>query len=587
MTRLIIVESPAKAKTFQKYLGDDYIVKACYGHTTDLNKGGKFGIGVDIENGFRPYYSISKDKFKVVDELITDAEKCSEIFLASDPDREGEAISWHLKQLLESSGKRITRISIREISKKALNEAISKPRDIDMNVFRSQEARRILDRIVGFLVSPLLIEQFGKNNSAGRVQSVASRLIIDREAEISSFKPEEFWNVFATFASSDKSEFNAKLKAKLINKSQTEKAVEGIKAAQTFVVKTVLAQKKKVNPPPPFTTITMQRYMAQKYAWSPEKTMLNAQSLYETGFCTYIRTDSIRASNESISEMRQWLKENTFDIPKKPNEYRVVDATSQDAHECIRPTNIYELPKDTKSISQDEALLYKSIWMFFACSQMNPAVWATLNITITAKNDDKIVFTTSGKTLEYKGYLDLMGGIGDNIELPNLKEGQTLLVSNIQSDQKFTRPPPRFNDDSLLKELETKQIGRPATYADILKKIIDRGYIEKQGVHYMPTELGKRIVSSLVGKFSFLEYKYSAAMEKKLDDIAEGNLDQKTMLSEFFAPLKKCLTEEYARLGHQICDKCGSHMNEKFGKDGSRFLGCASFPHCRNTHSVS
>jgi DNA topoisomerase-1 len=585
--KLIIVESPSKAKIIQKYLGDDYIVKACFGHITDLSKGGKNGIGVDVGNGFKPHYAIMKDKINILEELINEASKCSEILLASDPDREGESISWHLKQMLESSGKKISRITYGEITKRAIQEAILKPRDIDLNLFKAQEARRILDRIVGFMVSPYLIEAHGKNNSAGRVQSVAARLIIDREQEINSFKPEEFWNLFAQFIS-DKKTFNTKLKNKLHNKIQTENIVSQIKKVQRFVVKSVVSQKKKIQPPAPFTTISLQRYMAQRYSWSPERTMIAAQSLYETGYCTYIRTDSPRCSPEAAETMRSWLRNNNYDVPKKANEYET-KASAQDAHECIRPTNIADLPKDARFFSKDEQELYKAIWLYFACSQMNQAIWATLNIGISPDNDDNIIFTTSGKTLEYNGYLEMMGEISENIELPNLKQGDVISIkeNGIQFEQKFTQHPPRYTDASLLKELDSKNIGRPATYAEIFKKITDRSYIEKQGASYRPTELGKQVINSLVKRFSFVEYKYSAAMEKKLDDIAAGTLDQKIMLQEFFTPFQERLNAAYKELGHTICDKCGSHMNEKTNqKDGSRFIACARFPHCKNTHSV-
>jgi len=584
--KLLIVESPKKAQVIQKYLGSEFVVKSCYGHIRDLGKGGFKGIGIDINNNFRPYYEITK--IKVLEELITEAEKCSEIFLFSDNDREGESISWHLKQMLESSGKKISRVSCQEITKKSIEQALKTTRDIDINLFKSQEARRILDRIVGFMVSPFLIETYGQNLSAGRVQSVAVRMIVDREQEIVGFKPEEYWNVFAKFAYNDRV-VDTKLKNKISNKKQLDNIIGIINKNKEFIVKSVVGQNKKQYSPPPFTTISLQQYMSKVHGFSPERTMQAAQSLYETGYCTYIRTDSTRSSPEAISSVREWLTTNEFDIPKSYNEF-TNKSSAQDAHECIHPTNVKDLPKDSKSLTKDESIVYRSIWTSFVASQMTPAIWNTLTIKISPRTDDKIIFVASGKALEYKGYLELIGTADtDKITLPMLKETEILTLSNsgLRTEQKFTQPSARYTDYSLLQELEKKSIGRPATYADIFKKITERNYIEKQGASYKPTELGKKIITSLVNKFPFMEYKYSANMEKQLDDIASGVLDQKEMLHGFFVPFQKRLNEAYMELGHSICGKCGSHMTQKLNKrDGSKFMACAAYPHCKNTQSI-
>ena len=586
--KLIIVESPSKAATIQKYVGDDYIVEATRGHIVDLGKGGTGGIGIDIEKGFKPFYVIMKDKLGTLDTLIQASEKVDEILLASDKDREGEAIAYHVQNRLETSGKPMSRVIFNEITKKGISDGLKNKRPINMSMFRAQESRRILDRIVGFMVSPFLINFYGPNLSAGRVQSVAVRMIVDREQEITSFKPEEFWNIFAKFSTPNKETFVAKCTAKPKNKEQADTLVQAIKEQAEFFVNRIVSQEKREKPCAPLTTASLQQYMAKKYSFEPDKTMKIAQTLYENGFCTYIRTDSTRTSAEAITAVRDWIKEK-FDIPGKPNVY-ATKAAAQDAHECIRPTNIKNIPEDS-ILKGDEKDVYTAIWQHFVASQMCPAIWDTMQVSITASHNPKISFNISGKALKSPGYLEIFGDIDPGkIEIPNLQEQNIVVLTGdnaIKTEQKFTQPSPRYNDASIVKELETKQIGRPATYAEIIKKITARNYVEKQNNTYRPTELGKKITNILTNLFPFMEYKYTAELEKKLDDIESGDLEQLNMLKEFFIPFKEQLNKAYVSNGSTLCDKCGSPMTMRTNsKDQVKFMACSAFPICRNTQTI-
>jgi DNA topoisomerase-1 len=591
MRTLIIVESPAKAATIQKYVGKDYIVEATLGHVVDLGKGGNKGIGIDVNNNFKPYYVILKDKVALLDNLIQEAEKSDEILIATDPDREGEAMAFHLQNRLETTRKPISRVEFREISKAGVHAGIANRRAVNINLFRSQEARRILDRIVGFMVSPYLINYYGPHLSAGRVQSVAVRIIADREKEIETFNPEEFWNVFGKFKNQANEEFTAKYQGlspygRPCDKERTDIIVNLLKKQEEFYVSAVTRQKKKEKPCPPMTTAALQQYMAKKYSFEPDRTMKAAQNLYENGFCTYIRTDSTRISNEALKPVRDWIMEHSFEIPKKPNMYATKDS-AQDAHECIRPTNVKTHP-DESILSGDEKEVYRVIWQHFIACQMNPAIWNTLSVNIRARMNTKLTFVVSGKALDYKGYLEIFGPVDPGkIDIPNLTEGDILRLSGddaIKTEQKFTQPPPRFNDASIIKELEGRQIGRPATYAEIIKKISNRHYVEKSGSTYRPTDLGKKITNILVELFPFMEYEYTANMEKQLDEIAVGNINSISMLKEFFVPFKEKLDLAYKNSGGIICDKCGSPMIVRTNsKDQTKFVACSSFPKCRNT----
>lgn len=589
LKKLIIVESPAKGKTIQKYLGDDYIVMASFGHIADLASGGKNGLGVDIQNNFKPKYVLLQDKIQTVDNLISAAEKCNEILLWVDKDREGEAISWHLKQRLESTGLPIKRGTFGEITKPALLAAIKSPRDVDLNLFKAQESRRILDRLVGYMVSPFVINNFGENNSAGRVQSVSAKIITDREREIENFQPEEYWNIFANLTNDSKTHFQVKYDNRISNKKDAEQVKLDCLGGQ-FIVEKVLSKEKKENPQPPLVTAKLQQIMARKYNFSSEKTMKLAQTLYEQGYVTYIRTDSTRISDDALKSVRKWLSENDFEVPKAAKQYKAKEA-AQDAHECIRPTNLNNKP-DEISLGEDEASLYKVIWQYFVASQMMPAVFDTLEIKVKSIKNPKHIFKAGGKALKSKGYLDMMTDQASDqkIDLPNLKEKDLLDLfgkNPILCEQKFTQPPPRFTEETLIKYLEDNQIGRPATYAQITKTITNRNYVEKKGKSYYATDLGKKITDVLSKFFPFMQYQYTANLEKQLDDIAEGKLDSQKMLKDFFDPFKKQLAQAYADYGAETCERCGNVLSKrKNKKDGSEFLGCASYPKCTFTKSL-
>jgi DNA topoisomerase I len=588
--KLIIVESPNKVKKIQEYLGNEYVVLASYGHICDLSKNGKHGIGIDILNNFKPHYSLMKDKIEVLDAILNAAGKANSIFLACDGDFEGEAICNHIKRYLVSTNKLIKRIKFSEITKSAISKAIADPIDIDQNIVNAQEGRRILDRIIGFMVSPFLMNFYGSNLSAGRVQSVAVRMIVDRENEIQKFKPEEFWNIYSKFLTDKNEPLTTKFKGKTSNKEETDKLISIIKEKNDFYVYSVSSSKKKEKPPAPLTTAALLQHMAKKFGFEPERTMKAAQSLYENGLCTYIRTDSTRIAEESLGPVRKYITKSGFNVPDKPNVYEA-KSSAQDAHECIRPTNI-ELNIDNNwsgaSSSDDEKEVYNIIWKYFVASQMKPAIWDTMSIVIKSRSKNNLSFTTSGKALSYKGYLELFGDIDVNkIDLPNLKDGDELKICEIKPEQKFTQPPPRYNVGTMLEELEAKQIGRPATYADITQKIEHRNYVEKKGSTYRPTELGIKITNILVKLFPFMEYDYSAEMERQLDDIAAGKLNRTTMLEEFFSPFKQQLNKAYIEHGSSLCEKCKSPMVKRFVKEtGKTFVGCSAYPYCKFISSV-
>jgi DNA topoisomerase-1 len=582
--KLVIVESPNKIKTLQKYFGKDYTILASYGHIADLSK--KNGMGIDFDNNFKPKYVLLDDKVKVLQEILDAAAKSDQIFLASDKDREGEAISYHLSRYLLELKKPISRLDITEITKKGVDKALKNPRDINLSVFKSQESRRILDRIVGFMVSPFLINFFGPHLSAGRVQSVACRMVADREKEIESFKPEEFWNIKTNFIK-DGMSFSSKYDGKLKNKSEVDNVINIINKSSQFFVKTVDSSEKNEYPPKPLITSKLQQIMAKKYSFDAERTMKAAQSLYEVGYCTYIRTDSVRISDDAINEAKEYLDKNNLATPLKNKKYSA-SKDSQDAHECIRPTDLNVHP-DKSNLLKDERLVYKTIWQYFIASQMCPAIWDTLEVKITPDNNNKIIFKSSGKSLKYKGFLEIFNFSDESkIEIPSLKKSDELKIDDktLLTEQKFTQPAARYNDASLLKELENKQIGRPATYAEILKKIADRKYVEKKGNTYYITELGSKINKILINLFSFLEYNYTANLEKELDDIESGKLDQLTMLKKFFDAFSVQLKDAYIKYGCKICGKCGGPMIERTNsKTEQKFFACINYPKCWNTIS--
>lgn len=593
MKTLVIVESPAKAEKIQGYLGKNYIVKASKGHIADLAKGGKHGLGVDINNGFKPRYVIMDDKIETVDALIKEAKKCDQIFVASDPDREGEAIAWHLAQRLEGVGKPIRRMVFNEIKKDKLLKAVKDVRDIDMNLFHAQEARRVLDRIVGFMASPFLMNFFGPKLSAGRVQSVVARMVIDREKEIDAFIPETFFTIQVNLSKDGKEGFVTKYSGKLTEQSlaDTMKDKLSVKNAE-YVVTEVLAAEEKVSPPPPLVTSSLQRIMSKVHGFGADRTMKAAQSLYEMGYCTYIRTDSVRVSDESLSEVRDWITTNNYAVPKKANVYKNKNE-SQDAHECIRPSDLTLLPHDNMAIiDPDEKIVYEMIWKYFISSQMTPAIYNTLKVTAHVKGDPLAEVKASGKALKTLGYLEVLGVTDDSkIEIPNLSKGDVLSLFGskpVKLEKKQTQPLPRFSEDKLLKELESKNIGRPATYADLLSKITARNYVEKRGNVYHPTDLGKKITNVLIDFFTFMDYDYTAKMEELLDEVESGKIDYVNMLSNFYPNFKSELDNAYVKQGGILCEKCDSPMIVRVNKQkGDKFLACSAYPKCKNTKSMN
>lgn len=587
---LVIVESPTKAGKIQEYLGKNYIVKSSKGHVADLAKGGPHGLGVDISNKFKPKYVILDDKLDIVNDLINTAKACDAIILASDEDREGESIAWHLQERLKGTGKPIKRMVFNEIKKDKLLKAVQNLRDIDMNLFHAQEARRILDRVVGFMASPFLMNFFGPKLSAGRVQSVLTRMVIDREKEIDAFTPETYYTIQVNVSQDGKTEFSTKY----VNKLTDQKEAESIKVklenkSDEFIVKEVLAAEEKVSAPPPLITSTLQRIMS-KSGLSADQTMKAAQSLYESGFCSYIRTDSVRASDESISELRSWLKDNNYSYPKKINTFKNKNS-AQDAHECIRPTDITVLPKDAYIADPDQKAVYEVIWKYFVASQMMPAIFNTLKITAYLKSDPTIEIKASGKALKTLGFLEILGTSDDSkIDIPNLSKGDVLKLfgdNAVKLEKKQTQPPPRFSEDKIIKELESKNIGRPATYAELLSKITTRNYVEKRGNVYHPTDLGKKITNVLIDNFTFMDYNYTAKIEELLDEVESGKVDYVSMLEKFYPEFKSQLDQAYLKQGGKLCDKCGAPMVNRTSKKGAKFLACSKYPKCYNTQTIN
>jgi DNA topoisomerase-1 len=592
MRTLVIVESPSKADKIQTYLGKDYVVMASKGHITDLAKGGNHGLGVEINNNFKPRYVLMDDKVSTLQSLLQAAKSVDQIFVASDPDREGEAIAWHLANRLEDVGKPIKRMVFNEIKKDKLLKAVKNVRDIDMDLFHAQEARRILDRLVGFTASPFLMNFFGPKLSAGRVQSVVTRMVIDREREIESFVPEEFWTLQVSLSKDSQNGFITKYNGRITDQNMAVKLKDKLSAPNSeYIVSEVLAEEEKRSPNAPLVTSTLQQIMSKKHGFGAERTMKAAQSLYESGYCTYIRTDSVRVSDDALKEVRDYLNSNNFDIPKKPNSFKNKDA-AQDAHECIRPSDLTLVPGENFAIiDPDEKLVYETIWKYFLSSQMSPAVFNTLKVTALHKLDSTLEVKASGRALKEKGYLEMLDIVDDSkIEIPNLQKGDALKLfgsNSVKLERKQTQPPPRFSEDKLIKELVNRNIGRPATYADLLSKITARNYVEKKGNVYHATELGKKIIDVLTQFFNFMDYDYTSKMEHQLDEIESGKVNHIEMLKNFYPAYKKELDAAYMNYGGVMCPKCSSPMATRVSKaNNEKFLACSAYPKCKHTMSA-
>lgn len=609
---LVIVESPAKAKTIGKFLGKNYKVKASVGHVRDLPKS---TLGIDIENNYKPKYITIRGKGPVVKELKDEAKKSDKIFLATDPDREGEAISWHLAHILGIPEDELVRIEFNEITKDAVLNAIKKPRAIDKNLVDAQQARRILDRLVGYKISPLLWRKIRKGLSAGRVQSVAVKLICDREKEIEVFVPQEYWTIKALLKK-DNIPFEANFygvvedgkdrKVEISNKEEVDKIIESIDK-DNFIVDSIKKGTRKKNPYAPFTTSTLQQESSKRLGFSTKKTMIIAQQLYEgidikgegtVGLITYIRTDSTRISDEAVKQAKSFIIDN---YGKKysnggKNYINKSKKEAQDAHEGIRPTSVLRKPEEIKSsLTLDQYKLYDLIWRRFVSSQMTAAKYDTISVRIISNGN---VFRASGSKLNFDGFLKVYNNQDDNdndLEIPNLVKGEKLNVNKIEPSQHFTQPPSRYTEASLIKTMEELGIGRPSTYAPIISTILNREYVILNNKSFEPTELGI-LVNDLLGEYfgEIINEEFTAELEEKLDEIAEGKYKWQVVVDDFykdFEVLLKKAEEEIDEMEIQdevtdeICEKCGRNMVIKYGRYG-KFLACPGYPECKNTKAI-
>jgi DNA topoisomerase I len=625
---LVIVESPAKAKTINKYLGKDFTVKASMGHVRDLPKK---KLGVDVKKGFAAEYEVLATRKKVLDELRDAAKEAKEIFLAADPDREGEAICWHLAEELgtnKTSRKKLRRVVFNEITKRAVEDAFKNPSDIDEKKVDAQQTRRILDRLVGYKVSPILWTKVRRGLSAGRVQSVALKLICDREREINAFVAEEYWSVQAMLDGKEPPTFPAQLAKKdgknveIVNAEQAAQVRADLEKAK-FKVSKVTARERRRNPVPPFITSKLQQEAFKKLRFPVRKTMQVAQRLYEgielgpdgsVGLITYMRTDSTRIADDALREVRARI-ETTYGaefLPEKPNVYKS-KKDAQDAHEAIRPTYLDRDPESIKKyLQKDEYALYKLIWNRFVACQMRPAVYDEILVEIEA---DKYLLRAKGSTLKFKGFLAVYEETPDEkvvalkpkdddkeeednagTQLPPLAEGDVLNLKKLDTDQHFTQPPPRFSEASLVKELEENGIGRPSTYASIIATIEARDYMEKRDAKLYPTELGFLVADLLVQHFKdLMSVEYTAAMEHELDEIEEGKDNLLNTLNQFWKKFEKELKKAQTEMKdvkameektEEVCDKCNSPMVLKWGRYG-KFLACSGYPECKNTRQMT
>ncbi|MEC0203187.1 type I DNA topoisomerase [Paenibacillus lautus] len=608
---LVIVESPAKAKTIGKYLGSKYIVKASMGHVRDLPKS---QIGVEVENDFNPKYITIRGKGSVLKELKDASKKVKKVYLAADPDREGEAIAWHLAHALELDDTQSLRVVFNEITKTAVKDAFKTPRKINMDLVNAQQARRILDRLVGYKISPILWKKVKKGLSAGRVQSVAVKIILDRENEISAFVPEEYWTITAKLAIKG-SAFEAKFtqlngaKKELTNEQEVNEILEAIRDA-SFQVGEVKERERQRHPSPPFTTSSLQQEAARKLGFRAAKTMSVAQQLYEgvelgkegtVGLITYMRTDSTRISGTAQEEAKEYITEKYGDpfVPESPRQYSKKAANAQDAHEAIRPTSVLRDPESMKPfMSRDQLRLYKLVWERFVASQMSSAVLDTLSVDITA---GKTVFRATGSKVRFPGFMKVYvegnddGTTEEDKYLPELHSGDILEKQDIESKQHFTQPPPRYTEARLVRTLEELGIGRPSTYAPTLETIQKRGYVAIEEKKFMPTELGELVIEQMEQFFpEILNVEFTANMEEDLDHVEEGSEDWVKVLAEFYESFEKRLevAEEEMKeieiedeVSDEICEKCGKPLVYKLGRFG-KFLACSGFPDCRNTKPI-
>lgn len=612
--KLVIVESPTKAKTIQKYLGGEYKVLASGGHVCDLPEK---SLGIEIDNNFKPDYVLVKDKKELIKKLKQAAKDSEFVYLATDPDREGEAISWHLSNVLDL-GDKAQRIEFNEISNRAVNAALKSPRNINVNLVNAQQARRVLDRLVGYKISPILNQKIKQGLSGGRVQSAALKMLVDREREIRAFVPEEYWNIFAMLLKKGKTsplkaalnDLNGK-KLKVVNAEQANRILSALQTANYFV-DSVKRGVSKSRPGAPFTTSTLQQDGSSRLMITAPEVMKIAQQLYEgidlegeghTALVTYIRTDSVRVSPDAQAAAITYIKNNFGDdyAPKKPNFYASKGGNVQDAHEAIRPISLERTPESLKSkLSRNQFRLYKLIYDRFLASQMAEAVYNTLNVHIVGEQgEEKYGFKITGKTVVFKGYTVVYETEKEEDEeagdkLPNLEEGEALSLKELKHEQKFTKAPPRYTDATFIKAMEENGIGRPATYATVVSVLAKREYTEKDGKQIVPTNLGETVVTFMEKNFSnIVDIQFTASMEDELDAIINGT-EWQEIIAKFYPPFVKSLNKAYAaekkvkveeEVTDEICSKCGANMVVRTGKYG-KFLACPNFPKCKNIKNI-
>jgi len=603
--KLVIVESAAKAKTIQKYLGKEFVVRFCLGHVRDLPK---TRFGVDIENNFQPKYVIISHRRKVVNQLKKEAKNKKSIYLASDPDREGEAISWHLANIL-GNGCDVYRVRFYEITSSAIKAAFSKPDDINYNLVNAQQARRVLDRILGYKLSPLLWKKVGRGLSAGRVQSVALRLIVEREREIKEFVPQEYWELIAELSKSCEHKiFKAKLikiggrKAEVKDKQSAHQLVARLRR-QKFVVYKIDEKEKKQNPPPPFKTSTLQQEAFNKFKFPASRTMRLAQDLYEgmdigdegrVGLITYMRTDSLRLAPSAVDEIREFVRKNYGQeyLPLRPNIYKS-RGHAQEAHEAIRPTSIFRTPDKIRDyLSPEHFKLYELIWKRTLASQM--VAMRYIQKTVDVKVDD-CLFRAVGRRMLFPGFTVIYDK-EDMEDLPLLQVGEELNLIDIEAKQHFTKPPPRYTDASLVRTMEEKGIGRPSTYAPTIQTLLKRDYIRRREGRFYPTELGTVVSQLLVDYFpKIMDLGFTAEIEEELDKVEEGELDWRDVVRQFYQPFIEQLESAYNRMREvkkeeeetgETCPECGRKLVIKWSRRG-RFISCSGYPECKYAKSIT
>ncbi len=621
---LVIVESPTKARTIERFLGREYTVRACLGHVRDLPKS---KLGLDLEHDFQPQYVVPKEKREIVKALKDQARGASAVYLATDPDREGEAIAWHLVEAMELSDRQVRRVEFHEVTSAAVLAAVQNPRPIDRQRVDAQQARRVLDRLVGYQLSPLLWKKVRRGLSAGRVQSVAVRLVVEREREIEAFQPVEYWTIEADLAKrgrrARREHFLATLvsrrgeKLELHNEAEATAVVTALEGA-TYRVASIREREQTRNPAPPFTTSTLQQEASRKLGFTAKRTMLVAQQLYEgidlggesVGLITYMRTDSTNVAESAQAEARRYIAERYGEasVPATPRVYRTRSRLAQEAHEAIRPTSVYRDPASIRDrLTSEQFRLYDLVWKRFVASQMASALFDVTTVEVEAlppaDRDDRFLFRATGSRLKFPGFLAVYtegrddGGVEDEDRkpLPAVTVGEELDLLQLLPEQHFTEPPPRYTEATLVKALEERGIGRPSTYAPTLATIQDRGYVERVDKRLRPTELGILVNDLLVEHFSdVMDVDFTATMEEELDEVAQGRRQWVPVVREFYEPFQRQLEVAEQVVGKvrppeeptdEVCEKCGRHMVIKLGRFG-RFLACPGFPECRNARSL-